>query len=108
MEIIPLPGFSEPFSSWTHLLAAGTALLGGYVLFTRGRGNALRIFSLLVFSFSLIFLFSMSGVYHLLEPGRAPREVFMHLDHSAIFVLIAGTFTPIHIILFRGPLRWGY
>jgi len=107
MEIIPLPGFSEPFSSWTHLLAAGLAVFGSYVLCYRGRGNFLRLFSLVVFSISLIFLFSMSGVYHLLEPGGAPREVFKHLDHSAIWVLIAGTFTPIHTILFRGTWRWG-
>jgi channel protein (hemolysin III family) len=39
--------------------------------------------------------------------GGPARQVFERLDHSAIFLLVAGTFTPIHGILFRGWLRWG-
>ena len=107
MNIIPVPGFSEPFSCWSHLLAATVAAVGIYFLSRRGKGSKGRLFSLGVFSFSLIFLFSMSGVYHLLEPGGVPRAVFQRLDHAAIWVLIAGTFTPIHAILFRGLWRWG-
>src|SRR5262249_33751051 len=52
-------------------------------------------------------LLSMSGVYHLLSPGGAGRVVLRRLDHGAIFVLIAGTFTPLHVILFRGWWRFG-
>jgi len=107
MSIIPIPGFSEPFSSWTHLLAAGASFVGLFYLCYRGWGNSLRLFSLSVFSFSLVFLFSMSGVYHLLDPAFVPRMVFQRLDHAAIWVLIAGTFTPTHLILFRGIWRWG-
>ncbi len=107
MEIVPIPGFSEPLSSLTHLFASAVALLGGVLLYKKAKGSSGRVFSVFVFTFSLIFLFSMSGVYHLLEPGGTPRHVMMHLDHSAIWVLIAGTFTPIHIILFRGVWRWG-
>jgi channel protein (hemolysin III family) len=58
-----------------------------------------------VFAFSCIFLFTMSGVYHLLGQGDR-RAVLQRLDHAAIFVLIAGTFTPAHSILFRGVGRW--
>lgn len=108
MKIIPIPGFSEPVSSLSHLMAALAAFIGIYFLYKRGSGNRTRFFSLSVFSFSLIFLFSMSGVYHLLEPGGLPREVFRRLDHAAIWVLIAGTFTPIHALLFRGLWRWGF
>jgi neutral ceramidase len=56
----------------------------------------------------------MSGVYHLLRPGSGGRTVLQRLDHSGIFVRIAGTFTPVHAILFRSlqkrdPVRlsWG-
>lgn len=107
MEIFPIPGFSEPFSSISHLIGCALAFYGAYSLFKRGRGNTARQISLLIFSFGLIFQFSMSGVYHLLKPGLTPRYVLQVLDHAAIFVLIAGTFTPIHIILFRRFLRWG-
>lgn len=102
-----LLGFSDPFSSWSHLLAAVAALVGTVFLCIRGRGNGSRIFSLIVYSYSLVFLFSMSGVYHLLTPGTVSRIVLQRLDYAGIWVLIAGTFTPVHMILFRGAWRWG-
>jgi channel protein (hemolysin III family) len=49
----------------------------------------------------------MSGVFHLLSPGTLAKEVLQRLDHAAIFVLIAATYTPIHVIAFRGLMRWG-
>jgi channel protein (hemolysin III family) len=103
----PIPGFSDPVSSLSHLLGAGVfACLTPFLLW-RGRGNALRLTLLSVFAFSTVFLLSMSGVYHLLSEGGAGRAVLQRLDHGAIFVLIAGTFTPLHGILFRGWWRWG-
>jgi channel protein (hemolysin III family) len=76
------------------------------MLIWRGRGNPARILSLGVYAFSTVLLLSMSGVYHLLSPHTGGRTVLQRLDHDAIFVLIAGTFTPMHIILFRGAWRW--
>ena len=105
MENIPILGFRDPVSSWTHLLAAAAALLGSIYLIKKGRGSNVRVFSLVVYSLSLVFLFAMSGVYHLLDQGLA-RDVLQRLDHAGIWVLIAGTFAPTHVILFRGPWRW--
>ncbi|MDX1810858.1 MAG: hemolysin III family protein, partial [Gammaproteobacteria bacterium] len=107
MDTLPIPGFSDPFSSISHLLTAAVALVGFYFLFRKGRANASRVFALAVYTFSLVFLFSMSGVYHLLDPLYLPHLVFQRLDHAAIWILIAGTFTPLHMILFRGSWRWG-
>jgi len=107
LDTIPIPGFSEPFSSITHLLAAGLSFVGFFFLAYKGWGNRVRLFAISVYSFSLVFLFSMSGVYHLLEPGFTPHAVLQQLDHAAIWTLIAGTFTPLHMILFRGSWRWG-
>ena len=53
--------------------------------------------SLAVFAFSCVLLLSLSGVYHLLTPETAARGVLLRLDHAAIFVLIAGSFTPVHV-----------
>ncbi len=105
-DIYPIPGFSEPVSSLSHLLGAGIFFVFSLFLLRRGRGHWGRLFSLWVFTFAGVFLLSMSGVYHLLQPGSGGRAVLQRLDHSAIFVLIAGTFTPVHAILFRGWLRW--
>ena len=77
------------------------------LLLRRGRGDLPRMVSLAVFSFGTVFLLSMSGVYHLLDPQGAARSVFRRLDHAAIFVLIACSFTPTHMILFRGWGKWG-
>lgn len=105
--IYPIPGFAEPFSSLSHLLGAGVFLLLAPFLFRRGWGSNLRTTSLAVFVLGTIFLLSMSGTYHLLADGGAARRVLRMLDHAAIFVLIACSFTPIHVILFRGWGCWG-
>jgi channel protein (hemolysin III family) len=102
----PIIGFADPVSSWSHLLAAGVSLIGTGVLWAKGRGNVARVASLTVFSFALVFLFSMSGVFHLLPRGTVARDVLQRLDHAGIWTLIAATFAPIHIILFRGHRRW--
>lgn len=107
MEPISFLGFYEPVSSLSHFIAAGAALLGGYFLLKRGRGSTSRIVSLSLFTFCMFFLFSMSGVFHLLPAEEAARGVLQRLDHAGIWLMIAGTFTPIHVILFRGPWRWG-
>lgn len=100
-------GFSDPVSSWSHLLAACAALVGTVVLWSKGRGNSARLTALMLFSFALVFLFSMSGVFHLLPRGSVARDVLQRLDHAGIWVLIAATFGPIHVILFRDYKRWG-
>ncbi|MBC8868406.1 MAG: hemolysin III family protein [Planctomycetes bacterium] len=89
-----------------HLLGAGVFAVLSVSLLRRGRGNAGPVFLLGVFAFACVFLLSMSGVYHLLSPSGAGREVMRRLDHAAIFALIAATFTPIHGILFQGWRRW--
>ncbi len=105
--IVDIPGFSEPFSSLSHLLAAGVFLVMGIYLVMNGRGKLSNVVSLMVFVFSFLFLLSMSGVYHLLEIGGTGRMILQRLDHAGIFFLIAGTFTPVHTILFRGRWQWG-
>jgi channel protein (hemolysin III family) len=79
-----------------------------YFLIRRGKGSSIRIVSLVVFTSSCVFLLLISAVYHLLETSGPAHAVFQRLDHAAIFLVIAGTFTPIHCILFTGFLRWGF
>jgi hemolysin III len=53
----------------------------------------------------LVLLYSASTIYHLLGDGRAKR-IFEHLDHTAIFLLIAGTYTPFTLVTMRGPIGY--
>lgn len=105
METHSWLGFNEPFSSFSHMAMAIFGLVGAFFYYKKGKGNSLRVFSLMVFSFCIVFLFSMSGVFHLLPPGTS-KSVLQRLDHSGIWLMIAGTFTPLHIIIFRGLWRW--
>jgi channel protein (hemolysin III family) len=106
-RVLSIAGFSDPFSSVTHLAGAAVFAILTVVLLHRGRGDAGRMLSLCVFAFSCLLLLSLSGAYHLLASGTAGREVLIRLDHAAIFGLIAGSFTPVHAILFQGAWRWG-
>ncbi len=63
------------------------------------------LLSLAVMALATVFLLSMSSVYHMLAPGVA-RSVLLQLDIAGVFALIAGTITPVHVILFRGFSRW--
>jgi channel protein (hemolysin III family) len=106
-ELYPLVGFHEPFSSMSHLLGAAIFAFLGYGLLLRGRGDRARLIYLSVYALACVTLFSLSGVYHMMARGGTARLVLGRLDHCAIFVLIAATFTPAHGLLFRGRLRWG-
>lgn len=106
-EICRLPGCHEPFSAISHLVGAAVFLILGIMLLCEARGDRARQMFLGIYAFACVFLFSMSGVYHMMTRGSIAHQVMERLDHSAIFVLVAGTFTPIHGLLFRGWLRWG-
>ena len=102
-----LRNFHDPFSAASHLVGAAVFLVLGLLLLRRGGGgNGFRRAVLGVYAFSCVVLMAMSGVYHMTVTGGAASRVMIRLDHGAIFLLIAGTFTPIHAILFRGRMRW--
>ncbi|MEM7475051.1 MAG: hemolysin III family protein [Planctomycetota bacterium] len=105
MPIHSIPGFEEPFSSFSHLFAAPVFLVWGILLIRQHGKGALRCTGLILLLLATVFLLSMSGVYHLLGDGIA-RDVLRHLDIAGVFALIAATATPIHVAAFRGWLRW--
>jgi len=105
--IHPIAGFCEPFSSLSHLLGAWVVRAFALPLLRRGRGERGRALSLAIFVATALFALSMSGIYHCLPWGSPGRALFQRLDHAGIFILIAGSFTPPHVILFRRAWRWG-
>lgn len=106
-EIKPIAGIGEPLSAATHLLGAGVFLVLSVPFVRLGAGSLSRTAALAVYAFACVFQLLVSGAYHLLAPGSAANIVLLRIDHAAIFLLTAATFTPIHVILFRGPWRWG-
>jgi len=95
----------EPFSCFSHLLGAIVFAILGFFMVRRGTRPA-HVASLAVLAVSSVLLLSLSSFYHMLWPG-AGRELMRRLDIAAVFVLIGGSMTPVHVILFRGFNRWG-
>lgn len=104
-RLIPFLGLHDPVSSLTHLAAAAAVPAATWALLKKGRGDTIRSMCLFVFSLSLLIMFSMSGIYHGLDTGPA-RELFRRLDYAAIWLVIAGSATPIHFLLLKGHWRW--
>jgi hemolysin III len=97
----------EPVNGLTHLGGAIAALFGLIALLIVGWSGTAKIVSLLIYGLSLIVLFSASATYHLANVKPNVQEVLRKFDHSAIFVLIAGTYTPFCVNAFTGFFRWG-
>ena len=97
--------FREPVSCWTHGAWLLLTLPGAYWLWREGRGDRLKQLSLLVFAFSLAFCFAASATYHGARASTAALEMLDRIDHIGIYILIAGTYTPVAWIMLRGRLR---
>lgn len=96
----------ERFNSISHLVGAALALIGVAVLVTFAgmQGGALRIVSFSVYGATLFLLYVVSTLYHSLR-GRS-KGVFKVLDHDAIYLLIAGTYTPFSLLVLKGKTGW--
>ena len=93
-------------NSITHGVGAALALVGAtYLIIASTRGSASIIASCSVFASTLVLVYLCSTLYHSLVRTRA-RHVFHVLDHSAIYLLIAGTYTPFTLVSLRGAVGW--
>lgn len=95
----------EKFNSITHLVGAALSIAGSSVLITLAaiQGDLLKIFTTSVYGSMLVLLYTISTLYHSLR-GRA-KKVFQKLDHIAIYLLIAGTYTPFTLVTLGNT--WG-
>lgn len=90
----------------THGVGAVLAIVASiYLIAASTRGTAWLVVSCSVFAATLILVYICSTLYHSLVRTRA-RHVFQVLDHSAIYLLIAGTYTPFTLVSLRGPIGW--
>ena len=97
----------ERANAWSHLLGtllavAGFALM---VVFSARNGRPLDVLTTSVFGFTLTFLYFSSTMTHILPMGRL-KDFFFNTDRIAIYLLIAGTYTPIGLSAIGGTLGW--
>ena len=97
----------EPINSLTHWGGAILALIGLIALLVIGWDTPAKIISFAIYGISLIFMFSASATYHMVRVRDKALEIFRKIDHAAIFVLIAGTYTPFCVNAFEGFWQWG-
>lgn len=86
-------------------IVLGIAGLGVLTAFASLRGDAWHIVGCSIFGAAMILLYTTSTLYHSIPHPRA-KAVLRTLDHSAIFILIAGTYTPFLLVNLRGPWGW--
>lgn len=102
--------FREPVSGFSHLLGALVSLVGLVALILKAltfkEYKYLSLTSAIIFGLSLIFLYTASSIYHLVKSSDGVIKFLRKLDHSMIYVLIAGTYTPICLISLNGYWRW--
>lgn len=95
----------NPIRGVLHGLASVLALVGLVFLVVRGSGWSARA-SLAIFGAGLTGLFTVSALYHSIPWRLGAKGVMQRVDQSAIFVLIAATYTPVAVIVFDGWLQW--
>ena len=106
MSAIDSPA-EERANTLTHAMGIALSVAGliALVVASARHGDAWQVTSTAIFGASLVLLYTASTLYHAFRAARAKR-ILQRLDHAAIFLLIAGTYTPFVLVTLRGPWGW--
>ncbi|MEF2796264.1 MAG: hemolysin III family protein, partial [Hydrogeniiclostridium sp.] len=107
-RVLALPSYTigeEIANAITHGLGAALAAVGAVVLMMHAPGDALSLASAGIYSLTMFLLYLVSTLYHSLEVCKA-KKIFQVLDHCTIYLLIAGTYTPISLLCIGGQTGW--
>ena len=96
----------EKFNSITQYIGTLAALVGLVLLitFAAQQGEWIKIISFTIYGLSLLLIYVFSSLYHSSDGKR--KYLFKKLDHCAIYILIAGTYTPFTLVTLKGSLGW--
>ena len=91
-----------------HIFGAvlAVAALVLLVVFAAIKATVWHVVSFSIFGSTLIILYLMSSLYHMFPEGSRVQKIFRYFDHMAIYLLIAGTYTPICLVSLRGAWGW--
>ena len=105
---ISIPSYSlgeELFNAISHGFGALLSIAALVLMLIRAR-NALEVTTAAIFGTSMIFLYSISCVYHALSPGLRGKKVLRVLDHCSVFLLVFGTYIPASLLGVSGVRGW--
>ncbi len=106
-----LPNYTkgeEIFNMVTHIAGGGIGVIitALCVIMATLHHNVMGIVSGAVYGATLIILYTMSSIYHGLSPNLMAKKVFQVIDHCSIYIMIAGTYTPIALVTVRSYKEW--
>lgn len=102
-------GLHEPVNALTHLLGAVLGVAGTAALLVAAAGEPRKLVAFAVYGTSLVLLFSASTLLHALRVREATRRKLRIFDHAAIFLLIAGSYTPLALVTLGSySPAWGW
>ena len=98
--------FRQPVNGFTHLTGAVLSACALLWLIFLTHSEPLKLVSVIVYGLSLITLYTASATYHLTYGSATTLLWLERIDHAAIYVLIAGSYTPICLTVITGEWRW--
>ena len=98
--------FREPVNGFTHLAGAVLAAVGLIWLIVMTHDNTAKMLSIIVYGVSMILLYAASATFHLTKASDGMLLWLRRLDHAAIYLMIAGTYTPFIYNVLDSSLRW--
>ncbi len=104
----PLKLFREPVNALSHM-AGSLASIAGLtlmVVMAAVKADAWHVVSFAIFGTTLVFMYTASFLYHGLQLSAKTLAIFRRIDHIMIFMVIAGSYTPLCLVPLRGPWGW--
>lgn len=97
----------ERINALTHGIGVLLSIAALVILITFAalKGNAWHVVGVSIYGSTMLIMYLSSTIVHSLPEGKA-KDIFLFIDHSAIYLFIAGTYTPILLVLLRGPTGW--
>jgi len=98
----------DPISALTHFIGFLAALpcTAALIYIAKREATMTHVISMAIFGAALILLYAASSIYHAFNTGEKVTAILRRVDHMMIFVLIAGTYTPVCLLPLRGPWGW--
>lgn len=102
MDRLTLGKMQNPIRGFLHGSAAVATLVGLVFLIVRAWGSAAALAGVLIFGLALLVMYTVSSLYHSIPWGKTWKTRLQRVDHSMIYLVVAGTFTPFAIAALEG------
>ncbi|MCO1603975.1 PAQR family membrane homeostasis protein TrhA [Desulfosporosinus nitroreducens] len=96
----------EPVNTWTHFVLFVAAIVGLVFLIILSKNNISKLITMTVYGVSMILLYGASSLYHWVRTTPQKELLLKKVDHIAIYLLIAGSYTPVFYYGLEGAWRW--